>query len=311
MRYRLLLAVMAVAGMGHTCMVFDIVRHGHSKRTAILGYRDKEPDIFSLRFVAIVTLCSLGFAVSLTYCIFFVHNSLMVHSPEVKRIYRRVTKKWAQKPKVIYCPELEAVAPGECSICLEPLVNLEEKKNWHETVGLLRFPCKHILHASCADEWLLREANCPLCRAPITSMRDCERLLRKSDMDAAVVASDIESTTPSTAASENGEKAISSSALTPSSLGSIQKEVPCPGHLALDGVQEQNEDVAVVISDNVVDNTERTTPTASRCIALSSLDSIQDQVPGVPREDSHEEDDAGNGKVPAPVVIGQKQIATL
>jgi E3 ubiquitin-protein ligase DOA10 len=57
-------------------------------------------------------------------------------------------------------------APGSeeisCSICL-----LEYK----EADEIIQLPCdeRHFFHAPCITEWLEKNNNCPLCKAPITN----------------------------------------------------------------------------------------------------------------------------------------------
>ncbi|KAF8082962.1 hypothetical protein N665_0798s0001 [Sinapis alba] len=44
---------------------------------------------------------------------------------------------------------------GSCAICLE---------EWLEGDVAAEMPCKHEFHSKCAEEWLGRQATCPLCR---------------------------------------------------------------------------------------------------------------------------------------------------
>merc|ERR1711920_814643 len=43
-------------------------------------------------------------------------------------------------------------------------------------LGLLRLPCKHTFHASCANRWMARELSCPMCREPIGRLAKCTRI---------------------------------------------------------------------------------------------------------------------------------------
>ena len=47
-----------------------------------------------------------------------------------------------------------------CAICLEEF-SAQEK--------LARLPCKHFFHAKCIKDWLVLNATCPNCRAPIAN----------------------------------------------------------------------------------------------------------------------------------------------
>lgn len=63
--------------------------------------------------------------------------------------------------KTLFCiPQVRATcAKGKCSICLEPMKSGQLlKKGSH---------CQHYFHPGCLDQSLLRDARCPLCRAPI------------------------------------------------------------------------------------------------------------------------------------------------
>jgi len=44
---------------------------------------------------------------------------------------------------------------NRCVVCLA---------NFHEGDGVRQLPCQHVFHAGCIDEWLERDARCPLCR---------------------------------------------------------------------------------------------------------------------------------------------------
>ncbi len=48
-----------------------------------------------------------------------------------------------------------------CAICLENFDSLSDVK---------QLPiCHHVFHTNCLTEWLLRHANCPMCRTRISS----------------------------------------------------------------------------------------------------------------------------------------------
>lgn len=95
--------------------------------------------------------------------------ALLHHSQVLKRLWRSIVP--APHPRLVECSSLETVAPGDCAICLERLSGLT-----HELAvvpdgngsfygrGLLRLPCMHTFHASCAEAWLHANATCPMCR---------------------------------------------------------------------------------------------------------------------------------------------------
>merc|ERR1712000_26338 len=50
----------------------------------------------------------------------------------------------------------------ECCICYEELNEKEEKAKTKQVVALL---CDHVFHYQCIKIWMIKEANCPLCKA--------------------------------------------------------------------------------------------------------------------------------------------------
>ncbi|CAL4982463.1 unnamed protein product [Urochloa decumbens] len=48
---------------------------------------------------------------------------------------------------------------GTCSVCLGDLVDDGEALK-------MLMPCKHCFHTACVDQWLRKNATCPICRAP-------------------------------------------------------------------------------------------------------------------------------------------------
>ena len=76
-------------------------------------------------------------------------------------------------PTIKYRPGLRRAAAGEedstCAICLSEL----------ETGEVLRLLyCKHTFHQQCVDQWLLRNASCPQCRASVDKEKG-ERLVKE------------------------------------------------------------------------------------------------------------------------------------
>eukprot|EP00003_Mantamonas_plastica_P000937 TRINITY_DN1070_c1_g1_i1.p1 TRINITY_DN1070_c1_g1~~TRINITY_DN1070_c1_g1_i1.p1 ORF type:complete len:134 (-),score=30.17 TRINITY_DN1070_c1_g1_i1:36-437(-) len=47
------------------------------------------------------------------------------------------------------------VSPKKCSICLE---------QYRENDVIRTLPCLHQFHLTCVDQWLLVQANCPICK---------------------------------------------------------------------------------------------------------------------------------------------------
>lgn len=52
-----------------------------------------------------------------------------------------------------------------CAICLS---------NYRIRASLRQLPCGHMFHQSCADTWLRRSKQCPLCRSAIDSTVESE-----------------------------------------------------------------------------------------------------------------------------------------
>ncbi|CAL1140013.1 unnamed protein product [Cladocopium goreaui] len=131
-----------------------------------------------------VALAGLGMGFSMQ--IFLVHYMYVQEGAAVRRFRRWLWIKMVGTPaaQLIECEDLAAACPGECAICLEPLVCLPEHlalspargSKVSREVGLLRLPCEHTFHGSCADGWMIREVTCPLCRAPIGSLKRCQRI---------------------------------------------------------------------------------------------------------------------------------------
>ncbi|XP_068644881.1 E3 ubiquitin-protein ligase ATL41-like [Aristolochia californica] len=66
----------------------------------------------------------------------------------------------ASLPFFLYNPKDEELwKEAECSICL-----IEMKEN--DKARKLPL-CQHWYHAACIDEWLLKDASCPMCRAAV------------------------------------------------------------------------------------------------------------------------------------------------
>lgn len=108
---------------------------------------------------------------------------------ELQRLGRRLWAAcWAPRARALLFQDLEAAAPDLCAICLEALAlpgpageqapPPAAGRSCGAGVGpaavaasapaglLLRLPCGHTFHAHCGEQWLEREATCPLCRRP-------------------------------------------------------------------------------------------------------------------------------------------------
>jgi len=64
----------------------------------------------------------------------------------------------------IFASSCEDGQDGECSICLNEFVQGDTVRN----LGV----CKHSFHKSCIDLWLLRRADCPLCKRKVSDKAD-------------------------------------------------------------------------------------------------------------------------------------------
>jgi len=135
----------------------------------------------------LIAVCGISMATSLIF--FLVHYTMVQEAADVKRLARRVRRLswWAPKAKVVLCDDFVSVVSGECAICLDELSCIPEvaapelaargsrSSKSAPSAGLLRLPCKHTFHGSCADRWMAREISCPMCRKPIGNLGRCER----------------------------------------------------------------------------------------------------------------------------------------
>lgn len=55
-------------------------------------------------------------------------------------------------------------ASEDCAICLEPIIGDGDRDRDRNPI----LKCRHRFHAPCLDQWLLHQAQCPLCRDRIT-----------------------------------------------------------------------------------------------------------------------------------------------
>jgi len=133
-----------------------------------------------------LTVALAGLAMGFSMQIFLAHYLYVQEGATFRRLRRMVWIKVVGTPaaQLVECEDLAAACPGECAICLEPLMSLPEHlalspargSKASRQVGLLKLPCEHTFHASCADGWMVREVTCPLCRAPIGSLKRCHRI---------------------------------------------------------------------------------------------------------------------------------------
>lgn len=54
--------------------------------------------------------------------------------------------------------------PAECAVCLSEFVDKELGRDLPN--------CNHCFHIGCIDMWLYSRSNCPLCRAPVTPVKN-------------------------------------------------------------------------------------------------------------------------------------------
>lgn len=130
----------------------------------------------------------VGVATAISLLIFLVHFTAVQEAAHIFRFCRKLQRwsRWAPKARLQVCDDLEKLAPGDCAICLDKLTGLpecfarappDEAKAIDVCArGLLRMPCGHIFHGSCADRWIVREVTCPMCRRSISGLGDCVRL---------------------------------------------------------------------------------------------------------------------------------------
>lgn len=133
----------------------------------------------------LIAVCGISMATSLIF--FLVHYTVVQEAPDIRRLARRIRRLswWAPKAKIVLCDELLSVVSGECAICLDDLASLPASaahapvargSRSIAAIGLLRLPCQHTFHGSCADRWMAREVSCPMCRKPIGNLGRCQRI---------------------------------------------------------------------------------------------------------------------------------------
>ena len=66
-------------------------------------------------------------------------------------------------PEIVIAQEHLCDGETSCPVCLSDLAVGESGR-------MLR--CKHLFHKSCIDEWLVVNATCPTCRAPVIEGRE-------------------------------------------------------------------------------------------------------------------------------------------
>jgi len=137
----------------------------------------------------LIAVCGISMALSLVF--FLVHYSCVQEASEIWRTSRKLRRILTKPPKarLTLCDDLAVDAPGECAICLEELANLSPElacapvnlQKVLPTHGLLRFQCGHTFHSCCADRWMMQEVSCPMCRQPIGSLTQCQRICLRHD----------------------------------------------------------------------------------------------------------------------------------
>jgi len=113
-------------------------------------------------------------AVCMTW--FHVCHFASAHRDDWSQCYRRVAHGLAPKPRLVLLRHFRPFHGQECAVCLESLSGEgEEETTEADRPGLLRLPCRHVLHADCGYPWLLRSPSCPICRCDV-DMRKVEEL---------------------------------------------------------------------------------------------------------------------------------------
>mmetsp|Transcript_56324 Transcript_56324/g.132007 ORF Transcript_56324/g.132007 Transcript_56324/m.132007 type:complete len:399 (-) Transcript_56324:47-1243(-) len=142
-----------------------------------------------------IIVCWSGIASSIILALCFGHYAINILSEDNERMLAQASKalealeqELAQcHPRVLIVDDLAAVAPGECSICLEALAAAHAALQHSEgdasddlgllAEGLLRLPCQHVFHAICVRRWLEDRLTCPVCRCEIScTWSGCDHL---------------------------------------------------------------------------------------------------------------------------------------
>jgi len=147
--------------------------------SAALEYHEFRLLAREINFRARIYVALFGVAVNTSILFYIVRVGYALarsREADIRRIGRRILSKspWAPKAKLVIVDGLETAAPGECVICLDGLASFSAEDAANQ--GLLRFPCQHIFHESCAVRWVYRDITCPMCRQPIGNLSKCERI---------------------------------------------------------------------------------------------------------------------------------------
>lgn len=142
----------------------------------------KAPKMRSHDVRILLAVAGISMTSSLVY--FLMYNFYMQESDNFRRLARRSRKLFYFDPhaKLVIVDDFGNATSGSCAICLEDLAILPADVA-HAPPGckdlsgrgLLRLPCDHMFHGSCADRWLSQEFGCPICRLPCLNMRKCRR----------------------------------------------------------------------------------------------------------------------------------------
>lgn len=100
-----------------------------------------------------------------------VAERIMQAQERVSQVQRaNLTSSFQQRTaEEVWSPELRARTPLDQTDCMVCLCSFEDG----EPVRLL--PCNHIFHTGCVDEWLGRDAHCPICRHSLRAGRTRRR----------------------------------------------------------------------------------------------------------------------------------------
>lgn len=113
--------------------------------------------------------------------------SLLLRTDVPEMLWRLLKGLRRSEPRCFVCDDLEAAAPGTCAICLDKLCELDPEIAKKPSkgapmfgAGLLRLPCGHTFHGTCAENWFLRNETCPMCRDKRCELKLCTRICLRS-----------------------------------------------------------------------------------------------------------------------------------
>eukprot|EP00747_Dinoflagellata_sp_TGD_P119004 gnl/TRDRNA2_/TRDRNA2_172933_c0_seq4.p1 gnl/TRDRNA2_/TRDRNA2_172933_c0~~gnl/TRDRNA2_/TRDRNA2_172933_c0_seq4.p1 ORF type:complete len:432 (+),score=62.37 gnl/TRDRNA2_/TRDRNA2_172933_c0_seq4:61-1356(+) len=115
-------------------------------------------------------VCSVAAVMVIAFIVF--RQVVVLNAFAAVKMIRRWRVRVLWRPRSVLVPDLEAAAPGECSVCLEELS--EDNGD-----GVLRLMCGHTFHMQCCMCWLASHDSCPVCRCQVCDLSRCEHLRRE------------------------------------------------------------------------------------------------------------------------------------